>query len=156
MGTSGNNGKGVSTIVLSCAVWGPYFARRTTLFQRDNLGLVAAITKGSSKDKTVMHLLRSLRLFAATFDIHIVTEHIAGTNNCRADMLSRNNITQFLLSNPQAHPLPTLLPQSLLCIISPQGPDWTSSSFRQCFTDTITMVSPLVQDPAIHPARQVT
>ena len=33
--------------------------------------------------------------------------------------------------------------------------DWTSSSFRQCFTDTITMVSPLLQDPPTHPARQV-
>ena len=87
-------------IVLSCAVWGPYFARCTALLQCDNLCLVAAISKGSSKDKTVMHLLRSLWFFAATFDIHIVTEHIAGTNNYKADMLSRNNITQFLLSNP--------------------------------------------------------
>ena len=103
-----------------------------------------------------MHLLRSLWFFAATLHTHIVTEHIASTNNCRADVLSRNNITQFLLSNPQAKSLPTPLPQLLLCIISPQGPDWTSSSFRQCFTDTITMVSPLLQVPSIHPARQVT
>ena len=48
-----------------------------------------------------MHLLRYLWFFAATFDIHIVTEHIAGRNSCRADMLSRNHLTQFLLSNPQ-------------------------------------------------------
>ena len=54
-----------------------------------------------------MHLLRSLWFFVATFDIHIVTEHIAGTNNGRADMLSRNHVTQFLCSNPQATPLPT-------------------------------------------------
>ena len=101
-----------------------------------------------------MHLHRFLWFFAATFDIYIVTEHIASTDNCRADMLYINNITQFLLYNPQAKPLPTSLPQRRLRIISPQGPDWTSSSFRQCFTDTITMVSPLLQDPPIH--RQVT
>ena len=95
-------------IVMSCAVWGPYLARCTTMFQCDNLSLVAAITKGSSKDQTVMHLLRSLWFFAATFDIHIVAEHIAGVNNSRADMLSRNNLTQFHLSNPQAKQLPTL------------------------------------------------
>ena len=81
--------------------------------------------------KIVMHLFRSLWFFVATFDIHIVTEHIAGTNNGRADMLSRNHVTQFLCSNPQATPLPTPLPLPLLCIMSPQGPDWTSSSFRQ-------------------------
>ena len=73
--------------------------------------------------KIVMHLLRSLWFFVATFDIHIVTEHIAGTNNGRADMLSRNHVTQFLCSNPQATPLPTPLPLPLLCIMSPQGPD---------------------------------
>ena len=53
-------GKELVPIVMSCAVWGPQFAGRTTLFQCDNLGLVVAITKGSSKDKIIMHLLRSL------------------------------------------------------------------------------------------------
>ena len=48
-------------IVMSCAVWGPQIAGHSTLFQCDNLGLIAAISKGSSKDKIVMHLLRSLR-----------------------------------------------------------------------------------------------
>ena len=143
-------------IVLSCAIQGPYFARCTTLFQCDNLSLVAAITKDSSKDKTVMHLLWSLWFVASTFDIHIATELIAGTNSCRADMLSRNNITQFLFSNPQAKQLLTPLSQPLLRIISPQVPDWTLISFRQCFTDTITMVSPLLQDLPIHLARKVT
>ena len=60
-------------IVMGCAVWGPQFAGHTTLFQCDNLGLVVAINKGSSKDKIVMHLLRSLWFFVATFDIHTVT-----------------------------------------------------------------------------------
>ena len=132
-------------IVMSCAVWGPHFRKNTVLFQCDNLGLVAAITKGSSKDQTVMHLLRTLWFFIAVFDIHIVAEHITGVSNRRADMLSRNNVTQFLLTNPQAKLLPTPVPLPLLHIISPQGPDWpdwTSHSFRQWFTDTITMVSP--------------
>ena len=89
-----------------------------------------------------MHFLRSLWFFAAMFDIHIVKEHITSTNNGKADMLSRNHITQFFCCNPQATPLPTPLLLPLLCIMSPQGPDWTLNSFSQCFTDTITMVSP--------------
>ena len=100
---------------------------------------VEAITKGSSKDKTVMHLLRSLWFFAATFDIHIVTEHIAGANNSKADMLSRNKLSQFLLANPQAKQTPTPLPPPLFDIISPQGPDWTSHLFRQHFANTMTI-----------------
>ena len=34
-------------IALSCAVWGPKLSRTRVLFQCDNLGLVAAISKGS-------------------------------------------------------------------------------------------------------------
>ena len=101
-----------------------------------------------------MPLLRSLWFFLQHL-IYTLSQNIiiAGTNNCKADMLSRNNITQFLLSNPQVKPLLTSLPHPLLRIISPQGPDWTSSSFRQYFRDTITMVSPLLQDPPIYLAR---
>ena len=143
-------------IIISCAVWGPQFAGRTTLFQCDNLGLVAAITKSSSKDKIVMHLHRSLWFFVATCDIHIVTEHIARTNNGRADMLSRNHVTQLLCSNQQATSLPTPLPVPLLLITSPQGPDWKSSSFRQCFTDAITMGSPQPLETPTHlPSRAI-
>ena len=38
-------------ILLSCIVWGPILAKHRTLFQCDNLSLVAAIYKGSSKTK---------------------------------------------------------------------------------------------------------
>ena len=88
--------------------------------------------------------------------IYTLSQNTSLVQIATADMLSRNNITQFILSNPQAKPLLTPLPQPLLRIIFPQGPDWTSSSFRQCFTDTINIVSPLLQDPPIHLPRQVT
>ena len=45
-------------ITLSCAVWGLKLSRAKVLVQYDNLGLVAAISKGSSQDKNVMCLLR--------------------------------------------------------------------------------------------------
>ena len=47
-------------ILLSCIVWGPTLAKHRILFQCDNLSLVAAICKNSSKDKVIMHLLRCL------------------------------------------------------------------------------------------------
>ena len=53
-------------------------------------------------------------------------------------MLSRNNLTVFFISQPQANHLPTLFPLPLLYIASPQKPGWTSYSFRPSFTDIIT------------------
>ena len=48
-----------------------------------------------------MHLLRCLWFFVAFFDICISAEHNAGVTNCAADMLSRNNVTNFLLIHPR-------------------------------------------------------
>ena len=117
-------------IVMGCAVRGPCFAHKTVLLLCDNISVVIVVTKGYSRDKTVMHLLRSLWFFAATFDINIVSQHIPGEVNIPADMLSRNNLTQFFFSQPQENRLPALLPPPLLYIVSPQKPDWTSHSFR--------------------------
>ena len=85
--------KELAPIVLSCAVYGPHLSRQQVLFQCDNQSLVSAISKGYSKEPSVMHLLRCLWFFTAVFDISIVAEHIAGATNCAADMLSRNNMT---------------------------------------------------------------
>ena len=46
--------KELAPIVLGCAVWGPLLAKRSTVFQCDNHGLVQAINKGSSRDLMVM------------------------------------------------------------------------------------------------------
>ena len=126
-------------IVLSCGVWGSHFARQRILFQCDNNSVVTAINKGASKDPLVMHLLRCLWLFVALYDIDIVAEHIPGATNQVADMLSRNQTDQFHIQYPQVSRLPTPLPSPLLLIVSPQRPDWTSQSFRQCFSHIISM-----------------
>ena len=86
------------------------------LFQCDNISVVAAIKKGSSKDPLVMHLLRSLWFFVAYFDICLTVEHLAGCLNITADHLSRNNMQSFFVLNPQADPQQTPLPAELLQI----------------------------------------
>ena len=37
-------------IVISCAIWGPLLVRKSVLFQCDNPGVVAAVSKGSAKE----------------------------------------------------------------------------------------------------------
>ena len=56
-------------IVLRCAVWGSVISRKRVEFWCDNCSFVEAITKCSSKDNTVMHLLRCLWFFLQPFSI---------------------------------------------------------------------------------------
>ena len=124
-------------VVLSCAVWGPFMAKQSVLLQCDNLSLVTAINKGSAKPPIVMHLLRCLWFFCAYFDIILTASHIAGTANTLADQLSRNNMTNFFKNSVNMCKLPTPLPPYILEIVSPDGPDWTSPTFRELFSASI-------------------
>ena len=74
-------GKELVPIVLSCAVWSKMLSKHKVLFRCDNLSVVEAIKKGSSKDPTAMHLLRCLWFLTATFDIDITVSHIPGVLN---------------------------------------------------------------------------
>ena len=129
-------------ILLSCVIWGSILAKHKVLFQCDNLSLVDAIHKGSSKDKVVMHLLRCLWFFTAHFDIELNAEHIAGADNCTADHLSRNQMQSFFFLHPQVSPLPVPLPPQLLQMVTVQDLDWTSTGFNRIFKDTINWVQP--------------
>ena len=59
-----------------------------------------------------MNLLRCLWFFVAFFDIHVSAELINSWG--AADMLSRNNVTNFFLLESQVSRLPTPLPALLL------------------------------------------
>ena len=127
-------------IMLCCVVWGRRMARKVVLFQCDNTGVVEAVKKGSAREPLVMYLLRTLRFFWAYYDISVKIEHIAGAHNGTADQLSRNNMQQFFISNPQASLLPTPLPLELLQIVSVAKPGWTSQRFTQLFSTITTKV----------------
>ena len=82
-------------IVLNCAIWGPLLSGSSVEFHCDNSSVVSSITKGSSKEIMVMHLLRCLWFFSAHFNIQISACHIPGTSNTAADQLSRNRTSEF-------------------------------------------------------------
>ena len=132
--------KDLVPIVIGAAVWGPLLSQKRIELQCNNQGLVSAINKWSAKDPIVMHLLCCLWFFTACFDIDATAIHIAGKSNEAADMLSRNWSKDFLRAHPQASQFPTLLPSSLLNLISPQQLDWTSPSFLHLFQDTISAI----------------
>ena len=57
-------------------------------------------------------------VFVAYYDIDIAATHIPGVANRAEAHLSRNNMLQFSLLNPQVNQQPTSLPQSRICCIS--------------------------------------
>ena len=59
------------------------------------------------------------------YDIDIAATHniTPGVANCTADHLSRNNMSQFFLLNPQVNQKPTSLPQLLIKIMTTPGMD---------------------------------
>ena len=130
-------------ILVSCVVWGPRLAKHNVLFQCNNLSLVSALSKGSSKDTDVMRLLRCLWFFVAFFDIELRSEHIAGCINCTADHLSRNQMQSFFSLHPQVSLLPVPLPPPLLQMVAARELDWISPSFNKLFRDITTWVQPL-------------
>ena len=127
-------------IVISCAVLGPKLYQKSIEVQCDNTGAVSAINKGSSKDRTAMHLLHCLWFFAALFQIRIITTHIPGIANTAADMLSRNLLPQFQEAYPQASQFPSYVPIPLLTLLSPKQLDWTSPGFLSLFQETLSII----------------
>ena len=124
-------------ISLSCAVWGSMLSKKHVYFHCDNLSLVNSLNKGSSKDSSVMKLLRTLWLFVAYFDISTTATHVPGAHNNTADHLSRNNMTDFWQSKLNLSLLPHALPTPLLQLVSLKAPDWTSPKFNSLFQQVI-------------------
>ena len=102
---------------------------------------MTAISKGSSMDKNVMHLLRCMWLFVAYFDINLHAKHITGVSSTATDQLPRNfyaTLPLFPPLTPQVSLLPPPLPPLLLETVSFPKLDWRSTHFSMLFRDTIT------------------
>ena len=117
-------------IVIAVAIWGHLWASKHVRVRSDNMAVVDILRARSSHDSKVMHLLRCLHFFSAKHDVRISASHIAGVQNTLADALSRNNLQQFFLSCPKAHPYPTKVPPGLWELVVEQQPDWTSLDWR--------------------------
>ena len=90
----------------------------------DNMAVVQVITALTSKDPTIMHLLRFLFYNLALHNIYIRAEHVPGLWNTIADSLSRNFMQVFQQLTPKANPYPTPIPgalKELLCWTTTTG-----------------------------------
>ena len=112
---------------------GHQWASKSILCQCDNEAVVHIINSGTSKNQRVMGLMRCLHFIVARFDLIISATHIAGSTNCLADALSRDNLSYFFINCPQAEHLPSPIPPMLLDLLVHTQPDWTSPSWSNTF-----------------------
>ncbi len=124
------------------AIWGHLWRGRRICCYCDNMAVVYALNKGSARDPQLMRLLRSLCFFCAAHSIAISARHIAGTLNDSADALSRNNLSRFFSTNPQALPHPCPVQQELLDLVFNHKLLWTSPTWTKLFAAILKGASP--------------
>lgn len=129
--------KELAPIVLSAAVWGSAWRHCTVRCLTDNSAVVCILGSRTCRNKEIMHLLRCLHFFEAYFECALIAEHIPGAHNDRADDLSRNRLLSFLQKTPQALPVPTAIPPSLLDLLFRSRPDWLSDTWKQQFEGSL-------------------
>ena len=97
-------------IYLAIRLWGPALAHNNILFRCDNESICYVLTNHTSKDKTIMKMLRYIVLLCLHNDITISALHVPGRHNIIADLLSRyqtdkaRKVAGFL--EPHPHPIP--------------------------------------------------
>ena len=81
--------KGLLPIVLAIRMWGPLLTNSRILFMCDNMSIVHVINVHTSKDVSIMRLLRPLVVATMSYNILFAAKHIPGKSNIVADALSR-------------------------------------------------------------------
>jgi hypothetical protein len=101
-------------IVIAVEAWGHVLANKSILFHSDNIAVVEIINKNSSKDVSVMCLVRRLVLACLRHNILFKAEHIPGILNTLPDLLSRLQVQKFLELAPYMDRLPITIPNQYL------------------------------------------
>ena len=101
-------------IYVMLSLFGHSIKNTTVLFLCDNYAIVNIINKQSSKDTSLMDLVRDIVLVLMKHNIHLVSRHIPGRQNTLCDKISRlQNVTGHLKkASMNLHPTP--IPHNLL------------------------------------------
>jgi hypothetical protein len=151
-------------ILLAAAVWGHCWQGNQVLVlvlvlvlvYSDNMSVVNIIASNTSKEKTIMHLLRGLHFICAFYNINLRATHIKGSTNLSADAISRDNLQVFFAENPTADRAPTQIPDQLWEILVLSQPDWLSRSWRESLATSLKAASLTARVGATQQARLPT
>ena len=127
---------------------------RFVLIESDNLTVVAAVNSGSSRDASLMPLLRSLQFVKAMFAFSLRARHIPGARNVVADGLSRNQLlADVRMFAPQMASKMSSVPAEIWELLEPSRVNWSSQGWRARFLATLRWESPPPPAGHIAPGR---
>ena len=95
-------------------IFGRLMTNSHILFHCDNSAVTAIINKQTSKDNTVMKIIRPLVLLLIKYNIHLQSRHIPDILNILPDKISRFQVTRSLLQDYGMEAHPTDIPTHLL------------------------------------------
>lgn len=87
-------------ITVAIQIWGTYLTNHKILSFTDNAAVVDIINQTSSKEKSVMVLVRRLVLASLKHNIHFRAKHIPDKHNKICDLLSRFSFQEALSLAP--------------------------------------------------------
>ena len=90
--------------------WGVSWANSSVCFFTDNEALVTIINKQTSREPTVMVLMRKLVLSCLRYNIQFTARHVPERDNTLADKLSRCQVDEFLKLAPCVNLEPATVP----------------------------------------------
>ena len=135
--------KELAKVVVAAAVWGRDWTGSSVLIESDNSTVVAAVNSGSSRDASLMPLLRSLQFVKAMFAFSLRARHIPGALNVVADGLSRNRpLADIRRLSPQMASAMSSVPAEIWELLEPGRVNWLSQGWRAQFLATLRWASP--------------
>ena len=97
-------------ICLALHIWGPILQNKCITINCDNIAVVYIINASSSKDKTIMILVRKFVFICMYYNILVRARHLAGVSNEISDMLSRDQVQKALDKDRSLEQLPVKIP----------------------------------------------
>ena len=106
------------------------------------VAVVCAINRRSAHDPALSRLLHILCILCVIYDMTLVARHLPGLQNASADALFRKKLSVFLSFNPQALPMPSVIPSPLrelvpnhnLSCISQDWTEWLMATLANATT----------------------
>jgi hypothetical protein len=98
--------KELYAVACAATTWGHLWKAKRIIIRSDSATAVAAWKKGSSIDNDLSELIRTLLFLASIHSFELKLVHIAGIDNCYADLLSRGQVADFLALPGTRFPLP--------------------------------------------------
>ena len=97
-------------ICLAIKLWGVQLSNKCIQINSDNMAVVHIINSFTSKDLSIMTLLRKLVLDCMTSNILIRSVHLAGSLNTCSDLLSRGQVSKAKAMFPHLQQYPVKVP----------------------------------------------